>query len=70
MIYTNMGHEMATVIFSDGGGIILGRGERKTDKRTAKWIDRSIRVTAVPQQKPKPVKPVVESNSVKTEDTK
>lgn len=69
MIYTNMGHEMATVIFADGGGIILGRGERKTDKRMAKWIDRSIRVTAVPQPKPKP-KPVVESKPIKTEDTK
>lgn len=70
MIYTNMGHEMATVIFADGDGIILGRGERKTDKRVAKWIDRSIRVTAVPQQKPKPAKPVVESKPAKTEDTK
>lgn len=71
MIYTNMGHEMATVIFADGDGIILGRGERKTDKRMVKWVDRSIRVTAVPQTKQaKQAKPVVEPNPVKTEDTK
>lgn len=56
-IYTNTGHNMATVIFTDGDGIILKRGERKQDLRTVRWIDTGVKVSeSVKRKIPAPVK--------------
>lgn len=43
--YTNHGHTMATVIFTDGDGFILKRGEKRRDGRQVAWIDKTVRVT-------------------------
>lgn len=71
--YANNGHGLATVVFTDGGGIFLKRGEKKNDARTVRWIDKGVKVTPVveKQVQPKPVesKPV-ESKDLKTDNTK
>ena len=55
--YANSGHGMATVIFTDGDGIILKRGEKKQDPRTARWIDVGVKVSeSVKRKAPDPVK--------------
>lgn len=52
--YTNMGHGMATVIFTDGDGLILKRGERQEDGRKVRWIDKGV---AVVESTPNAAKP-------------
>lgn len=48
--YTNYGHTMATVIFTDGDGFILKRGEARRDGRKVAWIDKTIRVASATQK--------------------
>lgn len=54
--YTNMGHGMATVIFTDGDGLILKRGERRDDNRTVRWIDKGVAVVNAASNVVKPKK--------------
>ena len=54
--YTNMGHGMATVIFTDGDGLILKRGERREDGRKVQWIDKGVAVVETAQSAAKPKK--------------
>lgn len=67
--YTNMGHGMATVIFTDGDGLILKRGERREDSRTVVWIDKGVTVNnKQPMVAPIPAETSTDANKNKKED--